>query len=337
MKTVHMNLAGGGYDIYIGSGGLDVFLNKADLSRRVLILTDDGVPAEYAKRVAAAAREAYIYTVPAGEGSKSIETYNAVLTFMMEHDFTRSDCAVAVGGGVCGDLCGFCAASYMRGIDFYNVATTVLAQVDSSVGGKTAVNLGNVKNIVGAFWQPKAVCAPRDVLSTLSARQVSNGLAEALKMAVVFDEELFRVFESGEALERIEEVTARSVELKCAVVERDEREGGLRKLLNFGHTIGHGIESACGMGGLLHGECVAVGMLPMCSEKVYERLLPVLEKLSLPTHTDAAAEDILAALHHDKKVSNGLVSAVFADEIGKGYIKEVPFEELAARTARICG
>ena len=337
MKTVHMNLAGGGYDIYIGSGGLDVFLNKADLSRRVLILTDDGVPAEYAKRVAAAAREAYIYTVPAGEGSKSIETYNAVLTFMMEHDFTRSDCAVAVGGGVCGDLCGFCAASYMRGIDFYNVATTVLAQVDSSVGGKTAVNLGNVKNIVGAFWQPKAVCAPRDVLSTLSARQVSNGLAEALKMAVVFDEELFRVFESGEALERIEEVTARSVELKCAVVERDEREGGLRKLLNFGHTIGHGIESACGMGNLLHGECVAVGMLPMCSEKVYERLLPVLEKLSLPTHTDAAAEDILAALHHDKKVSNGLVSAVFADEIGKGYIKEVPFEELAARTARICG
>lgn len=337
MKTVHMNLAGGGYDIYIGSGGLDVFLNKADLSRRVLILTDDGVPAEYAKRVAAAAREAYIYTVPAGEGSKSIETYNAVLTFMMEHDFTRSDCAVAVGGGVCGDLCGFCAASYMRGIDFYNVATTVLAQVDSSVGGKTAVNLGNVKNIVGAFWQPKAVCAPRDVLSTLSARQVSNGLAEALKMAVVFDEELFRVFESGEALERIEEVTARSVELKCAVVERDEREGGLRKLLNFGHTIGHGIESACGMGGLLHGECVAVGMLPMCSEKVYERLLPVLEKLSLPTHTDAAADDILAALHHDKKVSNGLVSAVFADEIGKGYIKEVPFEELAARTARICG
>lgn len=337
MKTVHMNLAGGGYDIYIGSGGLDVFLNKADLSRRVLILTDDGVPAEYAKRVAAAAREAYIYTVPAGEGSKSIETYNAVLTFMMEHDFTRSDCAVAVGGGVCGDLCGFCAASYMRGIDFYNVATTVLAQVDSSVGGKTAVNLGNVKNIVGAFWQPKAVCAPRDVLSTLPARQVSNGLAEALKMAVVFDEELFRVFESGEALERIEEVTARSVELKCAVVERDEREGGLRKLLNFGHTIGHGIESACGMGKLLHGECVAVGMLPMCSEKVYERLLPVLEKLSLPTHTDAAAEDILAALHHDKKVSNGLVSAVFADEIGKGYIKEVPFEELAARTARICG
>ena len=337
MKTVHMNLAGGGYDIYIGSGGLDVFLNKADLSRRVLILTDDGVPAEYAKRVAAAAREAYIYTVPAGEGSKSIETYNAVLTFMMEHDFTRSDCAVAVGGGVCGDLCGFCAASYMRGIDFYNVATTVLAQVDSSVGGKTAVNLGNVKNIVGAFWQPKAVCAPRDVLSTLPARQVSNGLAEALKMAVVFDEELFMVFESGEALERIEEVTARSVELKCAVVERDEREGGLRKLLNFGHTIGHGIESACGMGNLLHGECVAVGMLPMCSEKVYERLLPVLEKLSLPTHTDAAAEDILAALHHDKKVSNGLVSAVFADEIGKGYIKEVPFEELAARTARICG
>ncbi len=337
MKTVHMNLAGGGYDIYIGSGGLDVFLNKADLSRRVLILTDDGVPAEYAKRVAAAAREAYIYTVPAGEGSKSIETYNAVLTFMMEHDFTRSDCAVAVGGGVCGDLCGFCAASYMRGIDFYNVATTVLAQVDSSVGGKTAVNLGNVKNIVGAFWQPKAVCAPRDVLSTLPARQVSNGLAEALKMAVVFDEELFRVFESGEALERIEEVTARSVELKCAVVERDEREGGLRKLLNFGHTIGHGIESACGMGNLLHGECVAVGMLPMCSEKVYERLLPVLEKLSLPMHTDAAAEDILAALHHDKKVSNGLVSAVFADEIGKGYIKEVPFEELAARTARICG
>ncbi|MGN1081942.1 MAG: 3-dehydroquinate synthase family protein, partial [Candidatus Avispirillum sp.] len=159
MTTIRMDLGGRGYDILVGSGVLEDFCHSADLGRKVLILTDDGVPRCYAETVAKSCAEPYIYTVPSGEGSKSIAVFKAVLEFMLEKGFSRSDCAVAVGGGVCGDLCGFCAASYMRGIDFYNVPTTVLSQVDSSVGGKTAVNLDTVKNIVGAFWQPRLVAA----------------------------------------------------------------------------------------------------------------------------------------------------------------------------------
>lgn len=336
MTTIRMDLGGRGYDILVGSGVLRDFCHSADLGRKVLILTDDGVPRCYAETVAKNCSEPYIYTVPSGEGSKSIAVFKAVLEFMLEKGFSRSDCAVAVGGGVCGDLCGFCAASYMRGIDFYNVPTTVLSQVDSSVGGKTAVNLDTVKNIVGAFWQPRLVAADTDTLSTLPARQVSNGLAEALKMAATFDEELFSLFESGKAAEKLEEVCARSVDLKRAVVEKDEREGGLRKLLNFGHTIGHGIESACGMSGMLHGECVAVGMLPMCSPEVSIRIGTCLEKLSLPTRVNTDPARVLEAVKHDKKAHNDRVSAVFVDEIGKGYIKDITFEELEERIKLVC-
>ena len=336
MTTIRMDLGGRGYDILVGSGVLEDFCHSADLGRKVLILTDDGVPRCYAETVAKSCAEPYIYTVPSGESSKSIAVFKAVLEFMLEKGFSRSDCAVAVGGGVCGDLCGFCAASYMRGIDFYNVPTTVLSQVDSSVGGKTAVNLDTVKNIVGAFWQPRLVAADTDTLSTLPARQVSNGLAEALKMAATFDEELFSLFESGKAAEKLEEVCARSVDLKRAVVEKDEREGGLRKLLNFGHTIGHGIESACGMSGMLHGECVAVGMLPMCSPEVSKRIGTCLEKLSLPTRVSADPARVLEAVKHDKKAHNDRVSAVFVDEIGKGYIKDITFEELEERIKLVC-
>ena len=336
MTTIRMDLGGRGYDILVGSGVLRDFCHSADLGRKVLILTDDGVPRCYAETVAKSCAEPYIYTVPSGESSKSIAVFKAVLEFMLEKGFSRSDCAVAVGGGVCGDLCGFCAASYMRGIDFYNVPTTVLSQVDSSVGGKTAVNLDTVKNIVGAFWQPRLVAADTDTLSTLPARQVSNGLAEALKMAATFDEELFSLFESGKAAEKLEEVCARSVDLKRAVVEKDEREGGLRKLLNFGHTIGHGIESACGMSGMLHGECVAVGMLPMCSPEVSIRIGTCLEKLSLPTRVNTDPARVLEAVKHDKKAHNDRVSAVFVDEIGKGYIKDITFEELEERIKLVC-
>jgi 3-dehydroquinate synthase len=226
----------------------------------------------------------------------------------------------AVGGGVVGDLAGFAAASYMRGIEFYNVPTTVLSQVDSAIGGKTAINLGGVKNIVGAFWQPKRVLIDPDTLKTLPGRQRSAGLAEALKAGLIADAQLVSLFERGEAEARIDEVILAALRVKKAVVEADERESGLRKILNFGHTIGHGIESVTG---LLHGECVALGMLPMCSPEIRARLLPIYETLGLPTQVRADPEAVWAALLHDKKAHEGTISVVRVNEIGSYCIEDV--------------
>ena len=342
IKTIdiHVNPS---YQVHIGSGLLSrcgSYLLDAVGMCHLAVVVDSTVAPLYLDTVTDSLRDAgypvstYIY--PAGEAHKNLDTLADILEFLAAEHLTRSDCVVALGGGVCGDMAGFAAGCYLRGIRYVQLPTTLLSAVDSSVGGKTAVNLDTVKNIVGAFWQPRLVAADTDTLSTLPARQVSNGLAEALKMAATFDEELFSLFESGKAAEKLEEVCARSVDLKRAVVEKDEREGGLRKLLNFGHTIGHGIESACGMSGMLHGECVAVGMLPMCSPEVSIRIGTCLEKLSLPTRVNTDPARVLEAVKHDKKAHNDRVSAVFVDEIGKGYIKDITFEELEERIKLVC-
>ena len=243
---------------------------------------------------------------------------------MLDFGMTRSDCAVAVGGGVVGDLTGFAAASFMRGIDFYNVPTTLLSQVDSSIGGKTAVNLGVVKNIVGAFYQPKAVLIDTDVLKTLSKRHYAAGLAEAVKMSLTSDSELFSIFEKEEISDKnIEDVIVRSLEIKRKVVEEDEKEAGLRKILNFGHTLGHGLEAEGELSGLYHGECVALGMLPVCSDDVRARLIPVLKKLGLPTKFDGNLERALDYVSHDKKCSGNSVSVIFVEKVGSFKIEKM--------------
>ena len=291
-----VNLGERSYDIVIERGALARAGDYLQLRRKVLIVTDSGVPRTYADTLAAACAEPVICVIGQGEENKTLKSFEKLLRTMLAHGFTRKDCVAAVGGGICGDLAGFAAASYMRGIDFYNIPTTVLSQVDSSIGGKTAVNLDGIKNAVGAFYQPEKVLIDADVLATLPPRLVSEGLAEALKMAVTFDEELFRLFEEEdyEAIcgDRIERIIEMALRIKGRVVEEDEKEQGLRKVLNFGHTIGHGIESLCLDGTLYHGECVAIGMLPMCSPDVRARLLPVLGKLHLPTSCDMDPEKI---------------------------------------------
>ena len=206
MKTIKINLGENSYNVYVGQGLINEAKNLFDLDRKALVVTDGGVPAEYARIVAEQCKEAYIVTVPQGEGSKSIDGFSLLLSEMLRNGFTRGDCAVAVGGGVVGDLTGFAASAYMRGIDFYNIPTTVLSQVDSSVGGKTGINFGGIKNTVGAFKQPKGVIADINALVSLPNRQVSNGLCEALKMAATFDSELFEIFEKENAVEHLEEI-----------------------------------------------------------------------------------------------------------------------------------
>ena len=328
MTTLHLDLGERGYDIKIGRGLIDRSNEYFNLNRKAFIVTDSGVPEEYAKRIANCAKEAKIITVPQGEGSKSPETFAHICEEMVGFGMTRTDCAVAVGGGVVGDLTGFCAASFMRGIDFYNVPTTLLSMVDSSIGGKTAINLGGVKNIIGAFHQPKGVLIDLDTLKTLPKRQISNGLAEAVKMALTSDRELFYAFEADDICEEsLENIVLRSLNVKKHVVEQDERESGLRKILNFGHTFGHGVEAVEEMRGLYHGECVAIGMLVTTSDSVRKRLIPVLKKLGLPTEYSGNTEGALSFISHDKKCEGDLVSVVFVDEIGSFRTEKLEVRE----------
>ena len=201
MKKINVNLGDRSYDIAIGSGILDNADEIFNLDRKVFILTDTGVPKEYSEKILAKSKESVIFTVADGETSKSMATLSKIFEVMLEFEMSRGDCIVAVGGGVIGDLGGFASSIYMRGIDFYNVPTTLLAQVDSSVGGKTAVNFKGVKNVIGSFYQPKAVIADVDTLKTLSQRQLSAGLAETVKMALTSDRELFETFENNTALD----------------------------------------------------------------------------------------------------------------------------------------
>ncbi len=323
-----MELGELGYDIVIERGALDRAAELLDLDRKVLVVTDDGVPAEYASKVAASAKDGTVFTVAQGEDSKSLERFGEIMSRMLKLGFGRKDAVVAVGGGVVGDLAGFAASAYMRGIDYYNIPTTVLSQVDSSIGGKTAVNLDGIKNIVGAFYQPKKVLVDLDLLSTLPQRQISNGLAEAVKMSLTSDADLFGLFEKGNISENMDEIITRSLMIKKNVVEQDEKEQGLRKILNFGHTIGHGIESFEHLNGLYHGECVALGMIPMVSDTLRPRLIKVLENLSLPTSVELDCDAVYAAMIHDKKGEGDCVTVTTVPDAGRYEMKRVAFDEL---------
>ena len=332
-----MNLGTRSYDIILKRGCLSNLHQFTDLThRRVFVLTDSGVPAQYARTVADQCENGTVYTIPQGEGSKCLKVYGQVLTAMLEFGMDRKDLLVAVGGGVVGDLGGFCAASYMRGIDFVNCPTTTLSQIDSSIGGKTAIDLGSAKNIVGAFWQPQVVLVDPDTLTTLPRRQYINGLAEAVKAGLIADPELFDVFEHGDVDKDIETIIYRSLLVKKKIVEQDERESGARKALNFGHTIGHGIEAVKGVrgrrtNGLYHGECVALGMLPMIEDRsLQKRTRAVLRKLGLPVRTGVDKHKVLEYMRHDKKSGGKSITVIRVPGLGCWRADTLPMTQLPA-------
>lgn len=330
-QTVSAGVENGPY--VVERGALSRVGAYLQLDRRVLILTDDGVPPVYAETVAEACSYPVILTYPQGEDTKSFEVLADVAAVMLEHGFTRTDCVVAVGGGVIGDLAGFAAAIFMRGIDFYNIPTTLLAQVDSSIGGKTAINHEGIKNCVGAFYQPKKVVIDPNVLSTLPPRQIANGMAEAIKMALTCDRELFEKIEAGNPMDMLDEIILSSLRIKKSVVDRDATEKSLRRVLNFGHTLGHSIESQAslrdGDRALYHGECVSLGMLCMCAPEVRDRLIPVLRKAGLPTETDVDIDASLSAVSHDKKMDGSRINYVYCPEVGSFEFRSASLEEFA--------
>ncbi len=316
------------YDIVIERGCLQQAGQLLNLNRKVLIVTDTGVPETYAQTVAKACKTPVIVTLPMGETTKSFPYFEQLCRTLLKEGFTRTDCVVAVGGGVMGDLAGFVAASFMRGIDFYNIPTTLLSQVDSSIGGKVAIDLDDVKNIIGAFYQPKKVLIDPNVLSTLASRHIAAGLAEAVKMAACFDEQLFCQMEACQSpLDMLDNIIVGSLKIKRMVVEQDEKESGLRKALNFGHTLGHAVETLSNE--FFHGECVALGMLPMCAPQVRQRLIPILQRMNLPTaFPKIPVEQLLAVAGHDKKADGTQVSITFVEQVGSCKFIKIPVTEL---------
>ena len=326
--VIPVSLAEHSYDIVIEKGALKKAGKLLSVKGRALVVTDSGVPGIYAETLMSQLENPALFVFPQGEENKNTKTLLSICEKLLEENFTRSDCVIALGGGVVGDMAGFASAIYMRGIDFYNIPTTLLSQVDSSVGGKTAVDFFGAKNLLGAFHQPKKVIIDPELLSTLEKRQVSNGFAEAVKIAVTSDKKLFELFESGRAEEEIEEVIFRAVSTKRDVVEKDEKESSLRRVLNFGHTLGHAIESSAGLDNLLHGECVALGMLPMCGEKIRPRVRAALEAVGLRTQFDYNKDKVAEFLKHDKKAGNGSVCIVRSDEIGSFFFEKVSLCDL---------
>ncbi|MBQ7761732.1 MAG: 3-dehydroquinate synthase [Clostridia bacterium] len=327
--VLHVNTSEAGYDIILERGSLERVSEYFNLNRKVLIITDSGVPMEYALTVQRQCKEAYIHVLDAGEQSKSIDNYIKALQVLVDMGMTRTDCVVAVGGGVVGDFSGFVASTYMRGIDFYNIPTTFLSQVDSSIGGKVAIDFMGVKNIVGAFYQPKGVLIDSNTLKTLDKRQLHAGLCESIKMSATSNKELFELIENSTSIDNdLDEIIEKSLIIKRDVVEKDPKEKGLRRVLNFGHTIGHGIESKYGLKGYLHGECVGMGMLPMCESSVKQRIKALLNKYQIPTDIDLANEDIMDYIKKDKKASGNQITIVYVEKIGTFELKKIEIEEI---------
>lgn len=342
MRVVKVPLGGRSYSILIGPGllaRLGAECARLKLGRRCAVISDKNVAPRFARtalrNLKTAGFEPVLITVPAGEKAKSLRSVQACYDQLAAHRLERKSFVIALGGGVVGDLAGFVAATYLRGIPFVQVPTTLLAQVDSSVGGKVGVNLEAGKNLVGAFHQPRLVLCDLDTLRTLPRREFRAGLAEVIKYGIIRDATLFRrlerdlpeLFELNPAL--LATVIGRCCETKADVVSQDETESGLRAILNFGHTIGHAIENSVGYGKYLHGEAIAIGQVAAAelsqqltglSADSVDRIRRLFHRAGLPTtiHLDAGRRaGLMGAMKLDKKVRGGQVRFVLAERIGK--------------------
>jgi len=354
MRTVTVPLGERSYSIFIGPkllGHLGPECQKLTLGRRCAVITDTNVARHYAKHalrsLTAAGFEPSLVKIPAGERAKRMQIVERCCEQLAKHRLERKSFIVALGGGVAGDLAGFVAASYLRGIDFVQVATTLLAQVDSSVGGKVGVNLKAGKNLVGAFHQPRLVLCDVDTLATLPRRELRAGLAEVIKYGIIYDRALFERLERDLPRllqldsETVGDVVARCCEIKAEVVGKDEREAGLRAILNFGHTVGHALEAISGYGKYLHGEAISIGQVAAARLSNMFTGLPgdeaarienAFTQAGLPARVRLKRPDLVrlaTAMRLDKKVNAGDVRFVLARRIGEVvWGQKVPVEDV---------
>jgi len=336
--TIQVSLDSRSYQILIGTGLLRTLGDRCaelPLTRRAMVVTNPAVNRLYGAAALASLRRAGFHTsivqVPGGERAKSLSQTARLYRAFLRHRMDRRSAVIALGGGVIGDLAGYAAATYLRGLPLIQVPTTLLAQVDSSVGGKVAVNLPEGKNLVGAFYQPSLLVADTETLRSLPSRELRAGLAEVVKYGMIADPELFHYIDVNlDAILRIEPeplafLVARSCAIKARVVEQDEREEGLRAILNFGHTVGHALEAASGYRRLLHGEAISIGMVVatklsvmrgLCGEEDLQRVRSLLARIGLPTSTKLSSTRIIKTIGYDKKIKNNVIHFVLTKGLG---------------------
>ena len=343
MERITVSLDERSYPISIGAG---LFNDPAHLSflaakQKVVVISNVTVAPLYADKILALLEQlgcqASVLELPDGEQYKTLETFNTVMSYLLEGNYARDVVVIALGGGVIGDLVGFSAACYQRGIDFIQLPTTLLSQVDSSVGGKTAVNHKLGKNMIGAFYQPKAVVIDTDCLKTLPKREFASGIAEVIKYGIIYDSAFFVWLEENlDKLYQLDEqaltyAIARCCQIKAEVVAQDEKESGIRALLNLGHTFGHAIEAELGYGNWLHGEAVASGTVMaaktaqlqgLITEQQVERIVSILKRAQLPVHTpeQMSFADFIKHMMRDKKVLSGELRLVLPTGIGSAEV-----------------
>ncbi|MCI9349559.1 MAG: 3-dehydroquinate synthase [Oscillibacter sp.] len=342
MKRIQVNTKPS-YEVLIGPGVLSesgAYLKGLFPDSRLAVITDSTVAPLYLETaresLTAAGYTVSTHVFPAGEASKNFATLSGILEFLASVPLTRTDCLIALGGGVAGDMAGFAAACYLRGIRYVQMPTTLLSAVDSSVGGKTAIDLKAGKNLAGAFLQPSAVLCDTDCLRSLPPEVFADGAAEAVKTGVLCDESLFALFEDGSLTVNPAEVIARCVAYKAGVVERDEREQGERKLLNLGHTIGHAIEKCSGYR-IPHGHAVAAGLAIMArsaerqgmtEEPIADRICACLKAQNLPVVTEYPPDMLAEAAGADKKRSGDEITIIVPRKIGRCALEKMPVSGL---------
>ena len=342
MKKVHIS-ASREYDVLVKRGLLDrggELIKAATGSKKVVVISGDIVFPLYGERLKrsleAAGMETETFILPHGEQSKTLANYAAILEFLSEKRLSRSDVLVALGGGVTGDITGFAASTYQRGINFVQVPTTLLAAVDSSVGGKTAVDLPGGKNQVGSFYQPALVLCDPELLATLPEEEFACGCAEVIKYAVLGSREFFDRLKALPVSQQLEDVICTCVEMKRDIVAQDEYDRGLRQLLNLGHSFGHAVE-ACSRFTVLHGQAVSIGMAAItraavakgfCSRDALEELLALLKQYRLPTDCPYGLEEMYSASLLDKKFTGGMMHLIVPEKIGQVRMETIPVEAL---------
>lgn len=315
------------YSIFTGRNILKDIASFYNFSNhKVLIVTDSNIPNEYYSLIKEKINVVDTLILSPGEDSKSFNSYLQIQEKLLEHNFSRKDIVIALGGGVIGDLVGFASSTYKRGLTFINIPSSTLSMIDSSIGGKTAINFNGIKNVIGSFYQPSLVLIDFDLLKSLPQRHFNNGLIEALKAGYIYDPSILDLF-SQDINSNLEEIIIKSIIVKKHFVEEDEKEQNIRKILNYGHTFGHGFESLGGFNdSLYHGEAVGLGMLVVSKDK--ERLISYLNKLDIKYDFEISSQELIKIILNDKKVDGKYIDLILVDNIGESYIKKTSIEDL---------
>lgn len=327
---LNVNLKDKSYEVIVERGIIKNITPYLDIEKKFLIVSDDRIPNVYINTIKKQLKKVDVVIFPHGENNKSLKNYQLVIDKLIQGDYSRKDYIIALGGGVVTDLAGFVASTYKRGMNLINIPTTTLAMVDASVGGKVALNFDKLKNVIGSFYHPNCILIDIDTLETLPKRHYINGVIEALKTGMIGDKELYNIFFNGDYRDHIEEIIYRSLQYKIKIVEQDEKEENIRKVLNFGHTFGHAYETYFLMKNYLHGEAVALGIVTISKDKPYlEDIKKLFTKWGIKLNINVEKDKIINIIRNDKKCDDDIVDLIIVDEIGKSKIVPTKIEDLS--------